>query len=679
MADLAISALPSLADPLDNNAMFAIAQDGTTYKLTLLELSASLILPGGGGATVDVDGTTIEGNGSSTPLAVINPLPPLGSNGQVLTIVGGVAVWTTPAAALALNVQHNSTLTGNGTLASLLAVTNPLPAPGTNGQVLQIVSSTPTWATLNVLPTPGSNGQILTVVSGVAAWADYLSPAAVAVNSSLTGNGTLASPLGINATGAAAGEYLQWTGSAFAWAIPLGAGGADDWGSQVVEIDGTLTGDGTSGTPLSVAFPVPDPTLVTDGWVLTADTGVAVWAAPSSGADDWGSQVVEIDGTLTGDGTSGTPLAVAFPVPDPTAVTDGWVLTADTGAAIWAAPGSGADDWGSQVVETDGPLTGDGTIGSPLSIALAFTLPITVDTYTLRYNGSIWVATSGIKVDASGNVGIQNATPTTANAVTVEANQKLWMNGKTTVTSDGLSHVYGLKSEATGANTAKNNVAGWFVADNSGGGNAFALRLQDGTEGTGKILLCPGTDGNAIWADPTNYPWALPSGAIYQTLAHDGTSWEASDVLHMDGDHARIGTGIIQADIVLTVYANTEEQAIHGVNKTLDNSNPAQVAVGVCGVSTVGRDGINVAGCFIASNATTPANAYALRLRDGGELANKVFKCVDGDGHGMWDTVASALTGGTAPTITGSKGGNAALASLLTALHTLGIINDTTT
>jgi hypothetical protein len=41
--------------------------------------------------------------------------------------------------------------------------------------------------------------------------------------------------------------------------------------------------------------------------------------------------------------------------------------------------------------------------------------------------------------------------------------------------------------------------------------------------------------------------------------------------------------------------------------------------------------------------------------------------------------VAAALTGGTAPTVSGSCGGNAALQSLVAALAGLGLITDTTT
>ena len=49
----------------------------------------------------------------------------------------------------------------------------------------------------------------------------------------------------------------------------------------------------------------------TTGQVLTATTGgKPTWAPPGSGADNWGSQVVEIDGTLLGDGTLGNELGV---------------------------------------------------------------------------------------------------------------------------------------------------------------------------------------------------------------------------------------------------------------------------------------------------------------------------------------------------------------------------------
>lgn len=51
----------------------------------------------------------------------------------------------------------------------------------------------------------------------------------------------------------------------------------------------------------------------TNGQVLTTDGTTLSWTDQLSGADDWGTQVVETDATLTGNGTSGNPLSVASP------------------------------------------------------------------------------------------------------------------------------------------------------------------------------------------------------------------------------------------------------------------------------------------------------------------------------------------------------------------------------
>lgn len=111
----------------------------------------------------------------------------------------------------------------------------------------------------------------------------------------------------------------------------------DDWGNQVVVTQGSnISGDGTTANPLTVINNDNDstnelqdlsiagntinisngtgislsPTTPTTNQVLTWN-GTA-WTAQNatSGADNWGSQVVVSDTTLTGDGTSGNPLGV---------------------------------------------------------------------------------------------------------------------------------------------------------------------------------------------------------------------------------------------------------------------------------------------------------------------------------------------------------------------------------
>jgi len=160
---------------------------------------------------------------------------------------------------------------------------------------------------------------------------------------------------------------FEYTGS--------GGGGGDDWGTQVVQTNGGLTGDGTSGNPLAAidqSATNEDNTASNLGsganvykqksgldlqfrTLTSSDASVTITenaneidlkATGSGGGDNWGSQVVQTDGTLTGDGTSGNPLH---------------------------AVGSGGDDWGSQVAQVGSGITGDGTSGNPLTAVDAST------------------------------------------------------------------------------------------------------------------------------------------------------------------------------------------------------------------------------------------------------------------------------------------------------------------
>ena len=98
------------------------------------------------------------------------------------------------------------------------------------------------------------------------------------------------------------------------------SGGGDNWGTQTVATDATLTGLGTTAKPLSV---VPDgdgddtneiQTLSISGTQLTLSNGGKTVTLPSSGGgDNWGTQKVVSNSTLTGDGTTAKPLGV---VPD---------------------------------------------------------------------------------------------------------------------------------------------------------------------------------------------------------------------------------------------------------------------------------------------------------------------------------------------------------------------------
>jgi hypothetical protein len=214
--------------------------------------------------------------------------------------------------------------------------------------------------------------------------------------------------------------------------LPVSGTGGDNWGTQVVKTNPTLSGQGTDASPLGVANGElqPDWTKVQNkpagfadnmdnvddadnnpmneiqkislsGTVLTLDNGGGSVTLPVSGTggDNWGTQVVKTNPTLLGQGTDASPLGVANGElqPDWTKVQNkpaGFADNVDnvddadnnatneiqtltlTGSTLGISggntvtlPAATGDNWGSQAVLTDATLTGNGTGTSLLKIA----------------------------------------------------------------------------------------------------------------------------------------------------------------------------------------------------------------------------------------------------------------------------------------------------------------------
>jgi len=116
-------------------------------------------------------------------------------------------------------------------------------------------------------------------------------------NTTLTGNGTAAFPLGLAQQGAVTGQVLRWDGSAW---VPQNISG-DNWGTQSASTGITLTGNGTPGLPLNLA----QQGAVT-GQVLRWNG--SAWVPQNISGDNWGTQSASTGITLTGNGTPGLPL-----------------------------------------------------------------------------------------------------------------------------------------------------------------------------------------------------------------------------------------------------------------------------------------------------------------------------------------------------------------------------------
>jgi NADH:ubiquinone oxidoreductase subunit F (NADH-binding) len=228
---------------------------------------------------------------------------------------------------------------------------------------------------------------------------------------------------------------------------------ADNWGTDVVNTSGTnISGDGTAGNPLTVTeststlvdnadgtFTYTDETgtpITFDANIDDADAdatnelqvlsfsndtlylsnGNSVYITPGAG-DNWGTDVVNTSGTnISGNGTVGSPLTVTettttlvdngngtFTYTDETGTPitfDANIDDADAdatnelqvlsfsndtlylsnGNSVYITPGAG-DNWGTDVVNTSGTnISGNGTVGSPLTV--------TETTTTLVDNGN---------------------------------------------------------------------------------------------------------------------------------------------------------------------------------------------------------------------------------------------------------------------------------------------------
>lgn len=170
-----------------------------------------------------------------------------------------------------------------------------------------------------------------------------------------------------------AGSYLQADGVGGVTYAP--ASGGDNWGTDVVNTSGAnISGNGTAGNPLAVSETTS--TIVDNGdgtFTYTDESGsITTFDANSNDLDiDPTNEIQDLQltgNTLTITNNS-SPTSIDLSIYDelPATAVTGQVLTWD--GAQWVAqnPGSGADNWGTQVAITDASMTGDGTAGNPLS------------------------------------------------------------------------------------------------------------------------------------------------------------------------------------------------------------------------------------------------------------------------------------------------------------------------
>lgn len=272
------------------------------------------------------------------------------TSGQLITITNGagatftamtVAVDTTALKTFISNAVQTGSITGKNTTAgSLVTVTNgtgatftamtvgvdttalktflngkiqssvsaPLSGDGTAANPLTITRATATNGVLTTV-TNGTNSTFTALKYDVdtTALKTFLNNKVQVTSASpLTGNGTTASPLTIGQNGATSGQILTWNGTA--WVPQNASSGADNWGTQTASTSAPISGNGTSGSPITMTSAALAAALKTSP---AMDTVAAIARANGDG-DAWG---VTGENQTSNVGRTGS---VAIGIPTPT-------------------------------------------------------------------------------------------------------------------------------------------------------------------------------------------------------------------------------------------------------------------------------------------------------------------------------------------------------------------------
>jgi len=311
-------------------------------------------------------------------------------------------------------------------------------------------------------------------------------------------------------------------------------------------------------------------TMSISGTQLTLSNGGGVVSLPSSGGgDNWGTQSVESDATLTGDGTSASPLSV---------VADG-------------------DDWGTQSVASDATLSGNGTAANPLSVEGDLT-----DDQTLSVSGNDLTISNGNTV----------ALPSGGTSLWLSDDDDIYFNtgkigvGKIPGADLRKFQVLAGNEQAIAAENNSNYPAIYLRNNGSGPAAEFRnnIKIVDGDQGAGKILT---SDANGL--------------ASWQTPASGGSLWtQDGNIISYSSGTVEIGTiDVPDESVLLDVRTTNKSTAFYAYN---DDALNATIQV---------------------YNAGSGPAAYfrnSIKIKDGTEGAGQVLTS-DANGLASWQTPAS--------------------------------------
>ncbi len=291
----------------------------------------------------------------------------------------------------------------------------------------------------------------------------------------------------VTITGVSDGQVLKWNATQSKWlpANDIGGGTGDNWGTQTVQADNTLSGDGTNANPLKLAQQgaTSGQVLKWNGtnWLPANDVGGGT-------GDNWGTQVVQTNNTLTGNGTSGSPLAVNGVLTDnQTLSINGTTLSISNGNSV-TLPSGGGSGWaltGNSGTNATSNFIGT-TDAQPLNIRTNNTIKTRITTKgqieVLNTGNSVFVGESAGANDDLTNrrnvfVGFESGLSNTTGSQNTAVGYQSLSNNSNTTNTGSQNTAIGARSLGYSNTTGSSNVAIGYLslANNTIGSSNVAI------------------------------------------------------------------------------------------------------------------------------------------------------------------------------------------------------------
>jgi len=395
------------------------------------------------------------------------------------------------------------------------------------------------------------------------------------------------------------------------------SGGGDNWGTQSVVSDVTISGNGTTGTPLKIAQQSAATgealkwngtawkpgkvdsdsinelqALSLSGNSLTLSKGGGTVSLPT-GADNWGTQSVVTDATFTGNGLTATPLKLAQQ-----SATAGQGLKWN--GTAWRPGNVDSDSLNEiQTISISGSnislSKGGGSVTLPASEGL--TLPYVASgafsssPFSIENTGSAFYTITGL---SSSGYGIYGRTSASNGGgvygVGTGSNYSAGVVGRsgegTTTQIPGNCGVLGQANANLGvAGTAISGIGGYFYSSSGLALNTVGnIKLTGIGESAGRVLTCD-VNGNATWQIASAGGLTLPYS---QTISNSSSAFEVTNsnsvAIHGVNSSSSSGSGI---------GVKGESSSSNGAGVWGENSSSTGSTYGVYGtVNSVGGVGV---------------------------------------------------------------------------------------